>query len=126
MLEVAVAVVEHNDAFLVGVRPTGSVLAGRHEFPGGKIRQGESATEAARRECWEETGIEVTVVAQIAVVRHSYEHADLAITFFHCRPNQAAVQPNAPFVWTPRSELAACEFPPANAGIVAKLVAASP
>jgi 8-oxo-dGTP diphosphatase len=50
---IAVAVVEHDDRVLIGQRPPGVVLGGLWEFPGGKIFEGESAEEAAVRECRE-------------------------------------------------------------------------
>ena len=46
---IAVAVVEHNDRFLVGIRDAADSLAGYHEFPGGKIEPGETVQQAAVR-----------------------------------------------------------------------------
>jgi len=45
---------------LIAQRPTGKALAGRWEFPGGKVAAGESARAALVRELHEEIGIEVT------------------------------------------------------------------
>ena len=47
---IAVAVVEHDDRFLVGQRPAGKPLAGYWEFPGGRVEEGESPQQAAIRE----------------------------------------------------------------------------
>ena len=54
---VAIAVVEHDGCFLVGVRPEGKPLAGFAEFPGGKVDHGETPEQAAIRECREESGL---------------------------------------------------------------------
>ena len=44
---------------LIAQRPPGKVLAGRWEFPGGKLAEGESPSEALQRELREELGIVV-------------------------------------------------------------------
>jgi 8-oxo-dGTP diphosphatase len=44
---------------LIAQRPVGKALAGRWEFPGGKVAAGEAAREAMARELREEVGIEV-------------------------------------------------------------------
>jgi 8-oxo-dGTP diphosphatase len=44
---------------LIAQRPAGKALAGRWEFPGGKVAAGETARAAIVRELREEIGIEV-------------------------------------------------------------------
>ena len=46
--EIAVAVVELDGKFLIGLRPEGIPLAGLWEFPGGKVELDESPAEAAK------------------------------------------------------------------------------
>ncbi len=64
-VEIAIAVVERDGQFLIGLRPEGESLAGYWEFPGGKLDPGEQAADAARRECLEETGLEVRIVGDV-------------------------------------------------------------
>ncbi len=52
---IAIAVVEHDGNFLIGLRPSGAVLGGLWEFPGGKVEPDETPEAAAARECLEET-----------------------------------------------------------------------
>ena len=40
-------------------------VAGKWEFPGGKVERGETDQEAVVRECREELGVEVTVAEQV-------------------------------------------------------------
>ncbi len=113
MTEIAIAVVEDHDHFLVGKRSEGVPLAGFWEFPGGKVDSGESTEQAAARECQEETGQLVRVVRKLTDVRHAYEHGELRLHFFECRVIRRD-ELRGSFRWVSRSEVAQLEFPPAN------------
>ena len=55
---VAGLVFDADGRVLIAQRPTGKALAGRWEFPGGKVAPGETAHAAVVRELREEIGIE--------------------------------------------------------------------
>ena len=59
LLVVAAALINDNDEVLLAQRPEGKRLAGKWEFPGGKVETGESPEGALVRELQEELGIEV-------------------------------------------------------------------
>lgn len=62
IIKVAAAVIEDGRGFvLVARRKPGGRLAGRWEFPGGKLEPGEAAPDALRREILEELGLEIRV-----------------------------------------------------------------
>ena len=111
--EIAIAVVEDHDRFLVGRRPNGVPLAGFWEFPGGKVHEGETIDLAAARECREETGQRVRVIGKLVDLRHDYECGTLHLYFFDCRLEQRNELLGS-FRWVSRAELARLEFPPAN------------
>jgi len=120
---VAIAIVEAQGAYLVGVRGPDGPLPGFHEFPGGKLHHGESPAAGAVRECEEETGLTVTAGETIYECTHDYPHARVELSFILCRP----VSPGHPpalgrFVWTPAAELGALTFPEANAPVVKLLL----
>lgn len=60
-LIVTAAVIRDGDKVLVARRQSGH-LAGKWEFPGGKLEPGESPKECLARELKEELGIEVAVL----------------------------------------------------------------
>jgi mutator protein MutT len=112
---VAVAVVEWDGRFLVGQRPADVPLGGAWEFPGGKIREGETPEEAAVRECLEETGVSVNVSRRLVETSHDYPHGRVVLHFLACRLcSEQPPLPIAPFVWVAREALRHLDFPAGN------------
>ncbi len=125
---VAVAVVEHDGQFLVGIRPPGVPLAGFAEFPGGKVLLGESPEAAAVRECFEESGIVVDTDGAYLSVKHQYDHGLLHIHFIRCRLRDSSggnQHPKTGFGWVDATELSRLKFPAANAKLIGILRMAS-
>ncbi|HTU27319.1 MAG TPA: (deoxy)nucleoside triphosphate pyrophosphohydrolase [Pirellulales bacterium] len=118
---IAIAVVEHAGRYLIGQRGPDVPLAGLWEFPGGKVEPGETAEQAAVRECREEADLQVVVVRPLDRVTHRYEHGEVELHFLLCRPIEASAAPVARFRWVPAAELTRYEFPAANAELVARL-----
>ena len=116
---IAIAVVEHAGRFLVGQRPPGVPLAGLWEFPGGKIEPGETPEAAAVRECREETGLTALPLFRYPEHLHAYEHGRVQLFFIACQlAADRASEPQAPYRWADRSELASLEFPAGNAQLI--------
>jgi len=61
---VACVVSDARGRLLVAKRPHGKRHAGLWEFPGGKVREGESLAEAAGRELEEELGVRLRAAAE--------------------------------------------------------------
>ncbi len=111
---VAIAVVEQDDRVLIGQRPAEVPLAGYWEFPGGKVRRGESPEQAALRECREETGLEVYATGGFPSSIHQYDHGRVELHFFRCLCVGQTTKPMKPFRWVPRADLAKYRFPEGN------------
>lgn len=60
LLVVAAAIINPQGEVLLAQRPEGKRLAGKWEFPGGKVEAGESPEAALSRELHEELGITVS------------------------------------------------------------------
>jgi 8-oxo-dGTP diphosphatase len=123
---IAIAVVVHAKRVLVGRRPADAPLAGYWEFPGGKVQEGELPSDAAARECREETGLTIRVGPAYAEVVHQYKHGRVRLHFFAGTPDNAAAEPLAPFRWVPLADLAKYRFPEANREVIDRLLADGP
>jgi 8-oxo-dGTP diphosphatase len=58
---------------LIAERPAGKHMAGRWEFPGGKVAQGETESAALVRELREELGVAVTACRPFMRLSHEYD-----------------------------------------------------
>src|SRR5262245_47642298 len=73
MLEVvAGALYDEQGRVLITQRPAGKALAGRWEFPGGKLHAGESPYEGLVRELREELDVEVRAAEPLMRYRVEY------------------------------------------------------
>ena len=119
---IAVAVVIRHGEVLVGRRDAGAVdAAGLDEFPGGKVEVGESPADAAARECVEEAGVAVRIDTLLDRASGEAASGPIDILFFAATPLDDRAEPLVPFAWVPLAELASFDFPPANAGVLARL-----
>ena len=122
---IAIAVVEHDGRFLIGQRPPGVPLAGLWEFPGGKIEPGETAEQAAVRECREEAGLVVQPNFHYPNAAHDYAHGTVELAFIACGlVNREKVEPQPPFRWVEGKDLRDYEFPAANQALIQHLLTA--
>ncbi len=67
---------------LIAQRPAGKPLAGRWEFPGGKVDTGESELSALSRELREELGIEVIAARPFMRLKAAYAERDVTLSFW--------------------------------------------
>ncbi len=69
---VAGALFDSHGRVLIAQRPPGSHMAGRWEFPGGKINAGESELAALRRELLEELGVTLGAAERMLELSYNY------------------------------------------------------
>jgi 8-oxo-dGTP diphosphatase len=78
---VAGALLDRAGLVLIAQRPRGKVLAGRWEFPGGKLADGESPSDALQRELREELGIDVRQFEWVLDIENALAKSPLTL---HC------------------------------------------
>ncbi|MEU1809982.1 (deoxy)nucleoside triphosphate pyrophosphohydrolase [Micromonospora sp. WMMD1076] len=98
-------------------------VAGRWEFPGGKVEPGEAETDALARECAEELGVRVAVGARVGRdVRMAHGRSVLrvyAARLLH--GDEPKALEHAELRWLSAAELDSVDWLPADVPIVAVL-----
>jgi 8-oxo-dGTP diphosphatase len=125
LLVVAAALVDPDGRVLIGRRPAGKPMAGLWEFPGGKVRQGETPEAAMVRELVEELGVDITesCLAPFTFASHRYDDVHLLMPLYLCRVWQGAptAREHDALKWVRPMDLGRYPMPPADAPLVAML-----
>jgi 8-oxo-dGTP diphosphatase len=126
LLVAAAALIDKDGRVLVAQRPEGKPMAGLWEFPGGKVKEGETPEFALCREIEEELGIEVRecCFTPIAFASHSYETFHLVMPLYVCRMWKGIITPqeNQAVRWMKINELYNLPMPEADIPLIAQLM----
>jgi len=95
-IDVTCGLIECDGRLLVAQRPAGKALAGKWEFPGGKVETGEAPEACLARELREELGIDVRVGAALPATVHRYSPTVRAIRLlpFRCEISAGVPHPH--------------------------------
>ena len=117
--------VVYNDAkdkALIARRPNDSHLGGLWEFPGGKVREGETAFQALKRELLEEINIDVRDISPSPLIAFDYDYPDKSLRFSVWRiadwAGELRGMEGQEIDWADVSSLSEKDFPEANKGII--------
>lgn len=120
--DVAVAVLIREGRLFLQQRPQGGLLGGLWELPGGKMEPGETSQDAVVREIREELGVEASVEAEIATVKHAYSHFRVTLHAHTCHLHQAPEPPTGTAcAWVAPAELGSYALPKATLKVLAQL-----
>jgi 8-oxo-dGTP diphosphatase len=121
---VVAAFMRRQGKVLVGKRPEGSSLAGRWEFPGGKIELNESPEEALARELKEELGVVAEIGPLKFAATHTYGKTGILFLFYEVKfwKGEVKIQQHHDLKWVTPKELAELELPEANSKFLDSIV----
>jgi len=118
----AVALVDRDGRVLLAQRPPGRSMAGLWEFPGGKVKSGETPEAALIRELEEELGIDTTesCLAPLTFASHGYDDFHLLMMVYVCRKWSGKPRPmeGGELVWVRAAKLRDYEMPPADLPLI--------
>lgn len=121
-LDVAIAILLHQDKVLVGWREAKQHQGNKHEFPGGKVEACETPEQACRREIFEEVGIGLHEWNKFDFIQHEYEDVIVRLHLFHAVvPTALLNEIQQPWAWYTRSQLLELNFPQANRSMIQRL-----
>lgn len=108
---------------LVAQRPRGRHMAGRWEFPGGKLAQGEEALQGLRRELAEELGVAMQDARPLIRLRHDYPDRSVLLDVWQVTryEGEARALDQQALAWVLPDELPKWDLLEADRGIVAAL-----
>jgi 8-oxo-dGTP diphosphatase len=126
MITVVAAVIERSDQrLLIGQRRKNDTSPLKWEFPGGKVRNGESPEVALARELQEELGVTLVKSVELGRAHHRYVGTtdELEIRFFAVAIAESEVAPLTfeKIAWALPRELGDYDFLAANRELIAQL-----
>lgn len=123
MLKVTAAVIQVKGKILIARRPIRDKLAGKWEFPGGKIEVGETPEECLRREIKEELNIEISVGDFFEESIYEYPNRTIQLKAYWCTWLSGEIELNShdTIEWVDIACLSDYDFAPADLPFVDKL-----
>lgn len=113
---IGVGLIRYAGKLLIAKRKTDQMLGGLWELPGGKQRDNEVISDTVIREIAEETGLTVTHLAPLCVVKHAYTHFKITMHTFVCdvSDDRAEARSSAEIRWIVPGALSEYAFPTAT------------
>ena len=129
VIKVAAGVIfDREQRLLACERPAGKALAGKWEFPGGKLEPGETAAQALQRELREELAIEVTVLDEMyRLTVDTPDNKELILHFLRALLKNGSTPiscENQRFCWLEKSKLSKLDWLDTDQEFVEYLAAA--
>jgi 8-oxo-dGTP diphosphatase len=123
-VRVVSAEIEVDGRYLLTQRSAAAVLPLLWEFPGGRVRSGETDQQALRRCLAERLGVAAEVDELLLLVEHSYPDYELTLVVYRVSLRGSPwARRVADLRFVPLEELGSYAFPPADRATVALLVA---
>jgi len=123
MIEVAAAIIVNGGKILIAQRAENQNLAGKWEFPGGKVESGETPEECLVREIKEELGIKIEVDKFFAESIYRYATGTIKLIAYKARwiEGEYKLSVHSQIKWVKPDELEYYDLAPADISFVKKL-----
>jgi 8-oxo-dGTP diphosphatase len=125
LLVAAAALIDNEGRVLLAERPADKNMAGLWEFPGGKVKPGETPEAALVRELKEELDIQTSTgcLWPLAFASHGYEDFHLLMPVFGCRVWQGTPRgkEGQKLAWAKKEQFKDYPMPPADIALVQTL-----
>ena len=120
-LHVACAIIERDDLVLAAQRSASMRMPCKWEFPGGKIRSGESPEECLHREIVEELAVEIAISGPLPAATHVYPSLTVTLYPFICAilSGEIKLHEHAAAIWLPPEKLLALDWAEADLPVLA-------
>ena len=118
------AIIENEGKFFIQQRQDDDVWGGLWEFPGGRLKNGESAAAAAKRELYEETEMKAVDLVSFETVTHYYTRYRVTLHSFFCATNdgsKAKLHAAQQYRWVSLEGLSRYAFPSGHRQLISKL-----
>lgn len=117
------AVIMRGGEVLCAQRGPSGALAGKWEFPGGKVEPGEEPRDALEREVHEEFACRVEVGAEVTTTTHEYDFAIVTLTTFYCALTGGEPFPSkhASLLWLDPESAVSLDWAPADVPAVLRI-----
>jgi 8-oxo-dGTP diphosphatase len=115
-LHVTCGIIEQDGCVLAAQRSRAMAMPLKWEFPGGKIKPGETPEHCLCREIAEELAVKVAVHHALAEKTHAYPEFTIILYPFVCSiiSGTIVLREHAAVTWLPREELASLDWAAAD------------
>ena len=120
-LQVACAIIERGGLVLATQRSAAMSLPLKWEFPGGKLREGETPADCLQRELREELGITAAVLGALPPTTHHYESFSVTLHPFRCAELSGPItlHEHAALTWVAPRDLLSLDWAEADLPVIA-------
>jgi A/G-specific adenine glycosylase len=119
-ISAVIAIIKKRNNYFIQKRPSKGLLADLWEFPGGKIKTGESRNQSLARELKEELGSQLKSTRYLFEVKHFYTQFRVNLSVFACSL-VSAPKADATHKWVSFKDFSKYPMPSGSAKIIEKL-----